>query len=86
MHIIRGRKAFSGRYVDMDLSVLKNFRIAEGTKFELRAEFFNFTNTQSWDTGNTGTATITSSSNRFLDWSLKSGGNRTFRVAGKFSF
>jgi len=84
--MVRRNSIYSGRYVDMDLSVLKNFRIAEGTKFELRAEFFNFTNTQSWDTGNTGTATITSSSNRFLDWSLKSGGNRTFRVAGKFSF
>ena len=73
------------RYLNLDLNVAKNIPINDRIKVQLRSEFFNFTNTQSYDTSQFATS-VSSTANTFMNNSSISGGARSFRVSGKIIF
>jgi len=82
---------YTTRYLNLDANVLKTFKITERVGFELRGEFFNVTNNQSFDTppgGTTGTnRNVTSNTGtNFLNTTILNGGSRTMRVGGKIKF
>lgn len=65
-------------YRDFDFSVFKRFRVRETSTLEFRSEFFNLTNTASFnppnsavDTASGGTVTSTSGSARRMQFALK---------------
>ncbi|HEY6044987.1 MAG TPA: hypothetical protein VIU65_00205, partial [Pyrinomonadaceae bacterium] len=78
---------------NIDMSVLKTFRLRENLRFELRAEFFNVLNhaQQTGVPGRDVTATqgidsTTGSPGRFLNWDFISGGRRSGRLGLKIIF
>lgn len=77
---------YSTRYLNLDTSVLKTFKITERVGFELRGEFFNITNNQNFDTPSQNRNVTTPNGANFLNTSLLNGGSRTMRVGGKVKF
>lgn len=75
----------AGRYINLNLNVLKTFALYGMSNFELRGEFFNLPNIQNFD-GGTAASSVSSTSNTFQNFTLVSGGARSFRVGGKFIF
>jgi hypothetical protein len=74
-----------GRYLNLDLSVAKSIEIRERLKLQLRSEFYNVTNTQSYDVAKFATS-VSSSANTFMDNKSVSGGARSFQLSGKIIF
>ncbi len=65
-------------WTQLDLSILKNFEITESQRIQFRAEFFNFTNTPSfqnpntaWGTANFGLITDTRNRGRQIQFALR---------------
>lgn len=84
-NMVKRNSVYATRYLNLDANLLKKFVVVEGKTLELRGEFFNLTNTQSFAYGNAeNRAGYTS--NTFLDFGLVDGGNRRFRVGAKFIF
>jgi hypothetical protein len=87
--LIVGRNAnYTSRYLTLDSNILKKFAITERVAFELRGEFFNITNTQSYDTPPaSANRNVTSpTGTNFVNTSIQNGGSRTMRVGGKIIF
>jgi hypothetical protein len=98
--IVSRNANYTGRYLSLDSNILKKFAITERVAFELRGEFFNITNTQSFDTppssGSGNRNVTTSTGTNFLNFSILNGGStptgqfangsRTMRVGGKIIF
>jgi Carboxypeptidase regulatory-like domain len=66
---------------NIDFGILKNTRISETQKIQLRADFFNFTNTRDFGTPN---STITAAG--FLNQWATDGGNRRVIVGVRYVF
>jgi hypothetical protein len=66
---------------NVDFGILKNIRIAESQRIQLRADFFNVTNTRDFGTPN---AIVTSPG--FLNQWDTDGGNRRVIVAIRYVF
>ena len=76
-----GRNAFRGPgQWNLDLSVFRGIPLGGERRFEIRAEFFNVTNTPKW--GNPST-NVTSST---FGQTTSVSGARTIRLGGRFSF
>ena len=67
---------------NLDFGLLKNVRINENHKFQLRADFFNATNTRDFGTPN---STITAGTNFLNQWGTN-GGNRRIVVGLRYVF
>ncbi len=74
------------RYLDLDTTVLKEFKITERVHFQLRGEIFNITNNQNFDTPSKNLNVSTANGVNFLNTSILNGGSRTMRVGGKLTF
>jgi len=77
---------YTTRYLDLDADLLKKIKINERWQAELRGEFFNVTNNQNFDTPSQNRDVTNSSSASWLNYTIVSGGSRTFRVGGKILF
>ena len=78
-----GRNAFRGpRYFNVDLSLVKNFRIRESHRVVLRWEFFNLFNNPNF--ANPGTSLVTPAS--FGRISAMAGGPRIMQIALRYDF
>ena len=83
---MEGRNSnYMGYYINMNMNVAKDIKINERFKAQLRSEFYNVTNTQSYDVAKFA-KTVSSTSNTFYDASSFSGGSRSFRVTAKVIF
>jgi hypothetical protein len=67
---------------NVDFGLLKNVRLGENQKLQLRADFFNATNTRDFGTPN---STVTAGSNFLNQWGTN-GGNRRVIVGARFVF
>jgi outer membrane receptor protein involved in Fe transport len=83
-----GRVGSAGRNIlradginNIDFGILKNTRISETQKIQLRADFFNFTNTRDF-----GTPNSTVSAGGFLNQWATDGGNRRIIVGIRYIF
>lgn len=84
-----GRVGSAGRNIlradginNIDFGILKNTRINETQRLQLRADFFNFTNTRDFGTPN---STVTSGSGFLNQWGTD-GGNRRIVVGLRYIF
>jgi hypothetical protein len=67
---------------NIDFSVFKNIKIAEGNNLQFRAEFFNATNTRNFGTPNSA---INSGANFLNQWATN-GGNRRILMGLRYTF
>ncbi|HEV2705946.1 MAG TPA: carboxypeptidase regulatory-like domain-containing protein [Pyrinomonadaceae bacterium] len=67
---------------NLDFGLLKNVRISETHKLQLRADFFNATNTRDFGTPN---STVTAGTNFLNQWGTN-GGNRRIVVGARYVF
>ncbi len=67
---------------NLDFGLLKNIRLNESQKLQLRADFFNATNTRDFGTPN---STITAGTNFLNQWGTN-GGNRRIIVGARYVF
>ncbi|MEP6922795.1 MAG: hypothetical protein ABI967_16880, partial [bacterium] len=67
---------------NLDFGLLKNLRLGENQKVQLRADFFNATNTRDFGTPN---STITAGANFLNQWGTN-GGNRRIVVGARYVF
>lgn len=67
---------------NLDFGLLKNVRLGETQKLQLRADFFNATNTRDFGTPN---STVTAGANFLNQWGTN-GGNRRIIVGARFVF
>lgn len=67
---------------NLDFGLLKNVRISESQKFQLRADLFNATNTRDFGTPN---STVTAGANFLNQWGTN-GGNRRIIVGARYVF
>jgi hypothetical protein len=84
-----GRVGTAGRNIlradginNIDFGILKNTRINETQRIQLRADFFNFTNTRDFGTPN---STVTAGSGFLNQWGTD-GGNRRIVVGVRYIF
>jgi outer membrane receptor protein involved in Fe transport len=81
--------AYTGGYFTMDANILKTFKIGERYKFEYRAEIFNLTNNQNFDTPVASSYRTLSSATgtNFLNYGYNyNAGSRTMRMGLKVTF
>ncbi|MFL6231113.1 MAG: carboxypeptidase regulatory-like domain-containing protein [Pyrinomonadaceae bacterium] len=67
---------------NLDFGLLKNLRLSEARKLQLRADFFNATNTRDFGTPN---SSVTAGTNFLNQWGTN-GGNRRIVVGARFLF
>lgn len=84
-NISRRNQNYTGGYLNVDANILKTFRITEQFKLEYRAEIFNITNEQNFDTPPARTVSSTSYTS-FLSYATMNGGSRTMRMGLKVIF
>ena len=78
---------FTTRYLDLDVNILKKFRISERLRAELGGEFFNVTNNQNFNTPSAASNVTTLNGSTFQNFSgVLNGGSRTLRVRAKVIF
>jgi len=79
---------FTGGLFTLDANILKTFRITERWKFEYRAEMFNVTNQQNFNTpvSSTNRNVTAAGGANFLNYGILSGGSRTMRMGVKVIF
>ena len=86
----RRNSVYTTGLVNVDADILKTFRLSERWKFEYRAEIFNLTNTENFNTPVAGKINVFSTApGQFDNFSLLSGtntGNRTVRMGLKVIF
>lgn len=86
---IGGRNAnYTTGFFRMDTNILKTFRLAERYKFEYRAEIFNVTNNENFNTpvSSTNRNVTAASAANFLNYYITNGGSRTMRMGLKLIF
>jgi hypothetical protein len=86
----RRNSVYTTGLVNVDANILKTFRLSERWKFEYRAEIFNLTNTENFNTPVAGKINVNSTApGQFDNFSLLSGlntGNRLVRMGLKLIF
>jgi hypothetical protein len=86
----RRNSVYTTGLVNVDANILKTFRLSERWKFEYRAEIFNLTNTENFNTPVAGKINVSqTAANQFDNFSLLSGtnaGNRQVRMGMKLLF
>jgi outer membrane receptor protein involved in Fe transport len=75
-------------YFNMDANILKTFSVTERFKLEYRAEIFNITNNENFDTpvSSTNRNVTAATGTNFLNLGLLNGGSRTMRMGLKVIF
>ncbi|HEX9121433.1 MAG TPA: hypothetical protein VF840_12915, partial [Terriglobales bacterium] len=88
--LIEGRNAnlTPTGYFTVDANILKTFRLSERVNFEYRAEIFNITNNQNFNTpvSATNRNVTAATGTNFLNYGLLDGGSRTMRMGLKLIF
>lgn len=86
----RRNSVYTTGLVNVDANILKTFRLTERWKFEYRAEIFNLTNTENFNTPVAGKLNVSqTAANQFDNPALLSGlnaGNRQIRMGLKLLF
>jgi hypothetical protein len=67
---------------NLDFGIIKNTRIREGQQLQLRADFYNLTNTRNFGTPN---SLINSGANFLNQWATN-GGNRRVLIGARYTF
>lgn len=84
----RRNQNYTGGFFTVDTNILKKFTVTERVKLEYRAEIFNLTNEQNFDTPVSATNRNVNAAGTydFLNYGLTNGGSRTMRMGLKVIF